>query len=78
MSQQSVSQKDFIQSRYGDNMQGLLALQDRAKQRYSLYPVRKSSRTTVLKKRRENNDHALNEQISLSPLHKLWTAWRTQ
>ncbi len=97
MSQQGVSQKDFIPPRCSDNMQGLLAAQiaraddyfeqalnllpaqDRAAQRYGL--ILCAIYRAMLKKLRKNNGHALNkplnEQISLSPLHKLWIAWRT-
>ncbi len=106
MSQQGVSQKDFIQARYGDNMQSLLAAhiaraddyfgqalnllpaQDRAAQRYSLIlcaihramlkKLQKKMQTKLQEKLRKNNLHVLNEQISLSPLHKLWIAWRTR
>lgn len=97
MSQQGVSQKDFIQPRCGDNMQGLLAAQiaradehfeqalnllpaqDRAAQRYGL--IQGAIHRTMLNKLQKNPCHAwnkpLNEQTSLSPLHKLWIAWRT-
>lgn len=102
VSQQAISQKDFIQARYGDNMQSLLAahiariddyfgqalnllpVQDRAAQRHSLIlcaihrALLKKWQQKRQKRRRKNNLHALNEQISLSPLHKLWIAWRTR
>jgi len=94
MSQHGVSQKDFIQPRCSDNIQSLLAAQitrtdeyfeqalsllpaqDRAAQRYSL--ILCTIYRTMLNKLQKNNCRVLNEQISLSPLRKLWVAWRTQ
>ncbi len=97
-----ISQKDFIQARYGDNMQSLLAAhiariddyfeqalnllpaQDRAAQRYSLIlcaihrAMLKKLQKKLQERRWTNKLHTLNEQISLSPLHKLWIAWRTR
>ncbi len=97
-SQQAISQKDFIQARYGDNMQGLLAadiartddyfeqaltllpIQDRAAQRYGLIlgAIHRAMLKKLQKKLRKKTFHAWNERISLSPLHKLWIAWRTR
>ncbi len=93
MSQHGVAQKDFNQPRCSDNMQGLLAAhiaraddyfeqalgllptQDRATQRYGL--ILCAIYRAMLNKLQKNRCRVLNEQISLSPLHKLWIAWRT-
>ena len=69
---------------YFEQALNLLPAQDRTAQRYSL--ILCAIHRALLKKLRKNNgrilnkqlNKQLNEQISLSPLHKLWIAWRTQ
>jgi phytoene synthase len=93
MSQHGISEKDFIQPRCSDNMQDLLTAQiaraddyfaqalsllpaqDRAAQRYGL--IQGAIYRTMLDKLQKNHCRVLTEQISLSPLRKLWIAWRT-
>lgn len=94
MSRHGVTEKDFNQARSNDNMQHLLAAQirrandhleqaldllpaqDRATQRYGL--IQAALCHALLDKLQKNPCRALNEQISLSPLRKLWIAWRTR
>ena len=91
--QHGVTEKDFIQAHCSDNMQGLLAAQidrandhfeqaqvllpaqDRSAQRYGL--IQAAICRVLLNKLRKNPCRALNEQISLSPLRKLWITKRT-
>jgi len=93
MSQHGVTEKDFIQAHCSDNMQGLLAAQiaradDYLKQALDLLPARDSAAQrygliqaaicrALLNKLRKKPCRALHEQISLSPLRKLWLARRS-
>ncbi len=93
MTRHGVAQKDFIQARRDDNMQDLLAAQiaraddcfeqalaqlparDRAAQRHGL--IQAAICRAILNKLRKDPCRALAERPSLSPLRKLWIAWRT-
>ncbi len=93
MAQYGVTEKDFIQARCNDNMQNLLAAQiERAQgriiQALSLLPARDRSAQragliqaaicrALLDKLRKSPCRAMNEQVSLTPLRKLWIAKRT-
>ena len=61
---------------------GLEATAGTGSRQAAIQPVSCAQFIALLKKRRKNNDRTLNqqlnEQISLSPLHKLRSAWRTQ
>ena len=88
-----VNATDILNSRYSDNFTALINFQiDRAEQYYdkalAALPAedRQTQRTglimaaiyrTLLKEIRREKGQVLHQRISLTPLRKLWIAWRT-
>ena len=88
-----VNATDILNGRYSDNFTALINFQiERAEQYYdkamAALPAedRRSQRTglimaaiyrTLLKEIRRNEGRVLHQRISLTPIRKLWIAWRT-
>lgn len=88
-----VTAADILASRYSDNFTALINFQlDRAEQFYDKAMAalpeedRKTQRAglimaaiyrTLLKEIRRENGRVLHQRISLTPIRKLWIAWRT-
>jgi len=93
LKQFDVSEADILAARYSDNFRRLMEFQiERAEKYYDLafaqlpQPDRRGQRPglmmaaiyrTLLNEIRRDGCHVLNQRIALTPLRKLWIAWRT-